>query len=297
MARRRRAQATHRRRAPVAGALLLWYGLRGVRASILICSRRPALTGGATHVPRPHALSPVQRLLTRRVRAPLRAHALDQGALQALRALPAAARPHPRDGVREGLDAHPRVVRGRHEPAGRHRDQPEPQRHAAVARRADRGRRPRDLADGRRRDDPHVRAVDHRALRRAFARAGDQRPHQRVPPLPDPRRPLHVPRAPGPGRRQDRRVDRRLEQRLHDLAAGGRDLRLHRARVDAAGLRGADAVARTLDARPLPVLRRSGRGVPRRRPRDHRRVDQHGLRGGERGPPQAPSPTGRSTPR
>ncbi len=91
--------------------------------------------------------------------------------------------------------AHARVVRGRHEPAGRHRDQPEPRRHAALARRADRGRRARDLAHGRRRDDPHVRADDHRALRRALARAGDQRAHQRVPPVPDPRRHLHVRRA------------------------------------------------------------------------------------------------------
>ncbi len=29
--------------------------------------------------------------------------------------------------------AHPRVLRGGHEPAGRHRDQPEPRRHPALA--------------------------------------------------------------------------------------------------------------------------------------------------------------------
>ena len=167
----------------------------------------------------------------------VRAHALDQGSVQALRALPAAARPHARDGVREGVDAHARVVRGRHEPARRHRDQPQPRRHATLARRADRGRRARDLADGRRRDDPHVRAVDHRALRRAFARAGDQRPHQRIPSVPDPRGHLHVRRASRLDRRQDGRMDRRLEQRLQHVAAGGRDLRFPRPRVDAAGLR------------------------------------------------------------
>ena len=36
----------------------------------------------------------------------------------------------------------------------------------------------------------------HRALRRALARAGDQRPDQRIPPVPDPGRHLHLHRAP-----------------------------------------------------------------------------------------------------
>ena len=46
--------------------------------------------------------------------------------------------------------------------------------------------------------------IDHRALRRALARAGDQRPDQRIPPVPDPRRRLHVRRA----SRLDRRAGR-----------------------------------------------------------------------------------------
>src|SRR5436309_10739863 len=44
----------------------------------------------------------------RRARFPVRTYPLDQGALQALRALPAPARPYAGDGVREGFDA-PRV--------------------------------------------------------------------------------------------------------------------------------------------------------------------------------------------
>ena len=119
----------------------------------------------------------------------------------------------------------------------RHRHQPHPRRHAAVARRADRGPGARDLAHGRRGHDPHLRAGAHRALRGAFARAGDQRPHQRIPPLPDPRRHLHLGRAARSDRGQDRGLDRRRQQRLPHLAAGGGDLRLHGARLDAAGLR------------------------------------------------------------
>jgi ornithine carbamoyltransferase len=65
-------------------------------------------------------------------------------------------------------------------------------------RRADRGRGAGRLAHGRHRDDPHLRALDHRALRLAVARAGDQRAHQRAPSLPGARRHLHLPRAPRP---------------------------------------------------------------------------------------------------
>ena len=218
----------------------------------------------------------------RRVRAPDRAHPLDQGPIQALRALPAAARPHARDGVREGVDAHPRVVRSGHESAGRHRDQPESHGHAPVPRRADRGRRARDLADGRRGDDPHVRAVDHRAVRRAFARAGDQRPHQRIPSVPDPGRHLHVHRAPRLDPRAHHRLDRRLQQRLLHVAAGRVDLRLRASRLHAAGLRDEAGRRRRGGRGPLPDVRRSEGRVPRRRSRHDRRVDEHGLRGRER---------------
>ena len=96
--------------------------------------RAPGAAGRAPSsrsAPRPEAhaaaaLPAVQGLLARGVRVPLRAHALDQGAVQALRALPAARRPHAGDDLREGLDAHAHVVRGRHVPAGRRRDLPLP---------------------------------------------------------------------------------------------------------------------------------------------------------------------------
>ena len=42
----------------------------------------------------------------------------------------------------------------------------------------------------------HLRPGHHRALRRQFARAGDQRPDQRTPPLPGAGRHLHLSRAP-----------------------------------------------------------------------------------------------------
>ena len=42
---------------------------------------------------------------------------------------------------------------------------------------------------------------DHRALCRQFARAGDQRPDQRIPPVPDPGRHLHLHRASRPASR------------------------------------------------------------------------------------------------
>ena len=55
--------------------------------------------------------------------------------------------------------------------------------------------------------------------------------------------------------RQDGRVDRRLEQRLHHVAAGGRDLRFQRPRVDAARLRVEPSGRRRRAA--LRVFRRS----------------------------------------
>src|SRR3982750_4557967 len=49
--------------------------------------------------------------------------------------------------------------------------------------RAGGGQRARDQPHGRHRDDPHLRADQDRCLCRQLARAGDQRPDQRVPPL------------------------------------------------------------------------------------------------------------------
>ena len=120
------APLLHGTTAPAAApSLLLWVLPRLARSRTPQFSRADA--GAASQLPPPllrrraHALPAVQGLHARRARVPVRAHALDQGPLQALRDLPAAARPHAGDGVREGLDAHARVVRGRHEPAGRHR--------------------------------------------------------------------------------------------------------------------------------------------------------------------------------
>ena len=182
------------------------------------------------------AFPAVQGFLARRVRARVRAHALDQGQVQALRALLAARGPHAGDDLREAVDPHAHVVRGRHAPARRRRDLPLHARLAARARRAGRGRGAGDLAHVRRDHGAHLRAGDHRALRRHLARAGDQRPDQRVPPLPDPGRRLHLHRAPRPDPRQDGGLDRRLEQRLQHLAAGGGDLRLQAERLHAARL-------------------------------------------------------------
>src|SRR5438876_938574 len=94
------------------------------------------------------AFPPIQGFFARRIFLAVRAYTVDKGALQALRALSTAARPNACDGVREGVDAHARVVRGGDESAGRDRDQSESRRHAAFARRADRGPGARNLPDG-----------------------------------------------------------------------------------------------------------------------------------------------------
>jgi hypothetical protein len=83
----------------------------------------------------------------------------------------------------------------------------------------------------------HLRPGHHRALRRQFARAGDQRPDQRTPPLPGAGRHLHLLRAPRFDRRQDRGLDRRRQQHAVLVAAGGRGVRLPPERVDPEGLR------------------------------------------------------------
>ena len=98
---------------------------------------------------------------------------------------------------------------------------------------------PGDLADGRRRDDPHFRADDHRALRRPFARAGDQRPHQRAPSLPDPGRHLHLHRASRRHRGQAPWPGSATPTTCCNTWLQAADvLRLQRPRLDAAGLRG-----------------------------------------------------------
>src|SRR6267143_3305652 len=120
----------------------------------------------------------VQGLLAPGVRAPVRAHALDQGQVQALRALLASRRPYPRNDLREALDAHAPLVRGGNAPARRRGDLPVHAGFAAWAGGAGRGRRAGDFADVRSGDDTHLPAGDTVALCRELARPGDQRPHQ-----------------------------------------------------------------------------------------------------------------------
>ena len=169
---------------------------------------------------------------------PVRARRHHQEEVQGLREAPAAGRPHAGDDLREGVDPHPRELRGRHVPAGRQRGAPDHRRQPAGPRRADRGQRQGHQPHGRPGDDPHLRADQDRALRRAFARAGDQRPDQRVPPLPDPGRHLHLHRAPRLDHGQDGGLGRRRQQHGQHLAAGGRDPGLQGAREHAHRLRG-----------------------------------------------------------
>ena len=72
------------------------------------------------------------------------------------------------------------------------------------------------------------------------------------------------------------------QQRLQHVAAGGGHFRLQRARVRPARLRDYRRARRSRGTGPFRIVCRSARGVPRRRPRHDRRLDEHGLRGGER---------------
>ena len=150
------------------------------------------------------------------------------------------------------------------------RDLPQYARFAARPRRAGGGRRAGDLAHVRPGDDPHLRPEDHRALRGPLPRAGDQRPHQPVPPLPDPRGRLHLHRAPRRDPGQDGGLDRRLEQHVQHLAAGGGNIRLQAERVDAARLRAQEEEIGDPRILRRPGGRRPGRG-PRSRPTSGRR--------------------------
>ena len=144
-------------------------------------------------------------------------------------------------------------LRGRHVPDGRLGHPHHDRRFPARARRADRGHRARDFAHGRHRDDPHLRAGEDRALCRALARAGHQRPDQRVSSVPDPRRHLHLHRASRPDRRPHGGVDRRRQQHGLHVAAGRAAARLQGQRVDAARIC-ARSAARARAARTSPSL-------------------------------------------
>ena len=181
---------------------------------------------------------------------------LIKSTLQEIPAVSPAGRPHAGDDFREKLDSHPAVVRSGHAPARRHGDLSQHARHPTGARRAGGGCGRGHFAHGRHRDDPHLRAGDHRTLRRALARAGDQRAHQRIPSVPDSGRHLHLHRASRRDPGQDGGVDRRFQQHVQHLAAGGRSARIQRACVDPAGLRSRAGTRRTLWHRPFRELRR-----------------------------------------
>ena len=201
------------------------------------------------------ALPAVLRLHAGRIRVRHRTRQDHQAQVQELRDPPSADRPHPGDGVREELDPHPPVVRGRHAPAGRRGDLPEHARQPAWPRRAGRRRRPGDEPDVRHHHGAHLRPGDHRAFRRQFARAGDQRPDQRAPPVPGAGRHLHLRRAPRLDRRQDGGLDRRRQQHAVLVAAGGRSVRLPPERVDPEGLRHRHVAGRRPNATPSSTIR------------------------------------------
>src|SRR5256714_10088431 len=135
-----------------------WWSSASRRSSKASSPSAPRLESPAA------ALPAVQGLLARGARARVRAHARDQGALQALRALLAARGPHARHDLREALDAHAHVLRGGHAPAWRRGDLSLYARLAARARRGGRGCPAGDLAHVRRDHGAHFRADHPRAL-------------------------------------------------------------------------------------------------------------------------------------
>ena len=85
---------------------------------------------------------------------------------------------------------------------------------------------------------------------------------------------------------QDRGLGRRRQQHGQHLAAGRRHPRLHAACQHARRLRARPGGGRRRQHPMREGLRPPDGGVPRRAPGDHRRLDQHGLRGRERRAPQ-----------
>ena len=110
--------------------------------------------------------------------------------------LPAAARAEDRRAdLRQADAAHPAVVRDRRRrtrrPAAHHRHPPGRHRRTRV----DRRRHARRHPPGRRDRVAHLRPGPHRRDGRTQHGAGRQRAHRPVPPVPDPGRPAHHPRA------------------------------------------------------------------------------------------------------
>ena len=125
-----------------------------------------------------------------------------------------------------------------------------------------------------------------------FARAGDQRPDQRIPSVPDPRRHLHLHRASRPHSGQDRGLDRRSNNMCNTWlqAAEVLDFNVHVSTPP--GYEVEPERCRAVRHGALRGICRPDGCRSRRRSGDHRRVDHDGLRGRERGAHARPSPTG-----
>jgi hypothetical protein len=162
-------------------------------------------------------------------------------------------------------------------------------------RRAGGGRRRGDLAHGRHRDDPHLRAGHHRALRR----------HSRVPVINGLTNEYHPCQI-----LADifTFIEHRGPIQGKTVAWVGDSNNMCNTWLQAAKCsistctcrrRPATKSSRNAPACTAPTItkvRRSDGRLPRRRPGDHRRLDQHGLRSRERARASAPSPTGASMP-
>ena len=190
-----------------------------------------------------------------------------------------ARRPQRRADLPEALDAHARVLRGRHPRARRPRGRAARRGAAALARRGAARHRARALAP-RRRDRGADRARrDARGARRAQHRPGDQHAHRAAPPLPGARRPADAARGLRLARRPARRLRRRRQQR-RALARAARHARrawtsrsprrrATRSRTSLGARRPARAARSRSTRDPREAVAGRGRGL-------HRRVGEHG---------------------
>ena len=202
--------------------------------------------------------------------------------------------PDARDDLPEALDAHPRLLRGRHVAARRRRALPLRVGPAARPWRERQGHRARALALPRRDHDPHVRPGGRRGARPQRDDPGDQRPDGQLAPVPGARRRDDDPRAARPVRGRAAHLPRRRQQRLRvaDGRRGEARDALHRR--GAARLRARRGRARRRahrrrgDRRGRARRQRPARGERRRRGLLHRRLDEHGPGGGARAPPARP---------
>ena len=190
----------------------------------------------------------------------------------------AAGRPaHGRDDLRQADAAHPGVVRGRHRRARRppdaRRRQARRHRRARVGRRRRPGARPAGVDDR----VAHLRPGPDRRDGGARRRAGRQRAHRRLPPLPAARRPADRPGAQGQPGRAHRRVRRRRRLQHGQLLAARRRDRRH----------ARPGRARPRATCPTPQMVDEAAGIAD----EHRRLGR--ARAATRAPP-SPAPTSSS---